>query len=352
MTELEVKASRRYTAAIGEGLLAHAGERIAPLLKGRRVLLVSDDAVFPLYGAAVTESLSRNGLAVESFVFPAGERFKTPETLLSIIGRLAALGLTKGDGVVALGGGVVTDTAGLAAALYRRGIPCFLLPTTLLAMADASVGGKTAVDLPEGKNLLGTVCQPRLVLCDTAALRTLPAPQVAAGWAEIIKCGMIRSRALLGSLETAEPGSDPEPFIAAAVGIKRDVVEADEWDGGERQLLNFGHTVGHAIELCSNYGCLHGHAVAMGMMIVTRACCERGDCAPECEARLRALLERYGLPVSCPRTAAELLQAASSDKKREGDGITLILPREWGRCERKPTDLNELKELLELGVRA
>ena len=350
MTELNIRASRRYTVAVGEGLLQAAGEQIAPLLPGGRVLLVSDDTVFPLYGEAVQARLAAAGLRVERCIVPAGEAFKTPETLLGIIGRLAELGLTRSDGVVALGGGVITDMAGLSAALYRRGIPCILLPTTLLAMADASVGGKTAVDLPQGKNMLGTVSQPRLVLCDTACLQTLPAEQYAAGWAEVIKCAMIRRRELAEQLEHVPTGQALEQVIAACIDIKRAVVEADEWDTGERQLLNFGHTVGHAIELCSSYGCLHGHAVAMGMAIVTRACVRRGDCEGDCLDTLLTLLERYGLPTSCPYTPEQLLQAAFADKKREGGAITLILPRRVGCCERKKTTLQELGELLELGV--
>ena len=265
METISVHASRDYEVRIGSGLLTRTGELSAPLIKGRHAMIVSDSNVWPLYGAMVQASLEDAGFQVDHFVFPAGEQSKNTDTLVQLLTCLAQKGMTRSDGVFALGGGVTGDMAGLAASLYLRGIPCVQLPTSLLSVVDSSVGGKTAVDLPEGKNLVGTFTQPHLVLCDTNVLATL-SPQVEAeGWAEIIKYGMIRSQELINFLLENTPGTDIEWVIAHCVSIKRDVVAQDEQDNAVRQVLNFGHTIGHAIERCGGYSHLprggggHGH---------------------------------------------------------------------------------------------
>ena len=240
--------------------------------------------------------------------------------------------------------------AGLAASLYLRGIPCVQLPTSLLSVVDSSVGGKTAVDLPEGKNLVGTFTQPHLVLCDTNVLATL-SPQVEAeGWAEIIKYGMIRSQELINFLLENTPGTDIEWVIAHCVSIKRDVVAQDEQDNAVRQVLNFGHTIGHAIERCSGYSLYHGEGVAMGMAIMTRACVRQKKCPPACWTVLETLLDKYHLPKTTDKSVDELLEAAHADKKRRGDAITLIQPEVLGNCVLYPTNYDELRRVLELGM--
>ena len=349
MKVIQVNASRTYDVVIGSGLLERVGELSAPLIRGREAVILSDSNVWPLYGARVMASLERAGFRAEPFVFPAGEASKTPQTLVELLTFLARRGLSRSDALFALGGGVTGDLGGLAASLYLRGIPCVQLPTSLLAVVDSSVGGKTAVDLPEGKNLIGTFYQPHLVLCDTDALDTLPAAVEAEGWAEIIKYGMIRSRDLLDAL--SGDGVWPmEEIIAHCVAIKRDLVSEDEQDNGARQLLNFGHTIGHAIERCGNYQYYHGDGVAMGMAIMTRACVKQGKCPPETWSRLEQLLDKYHLPKTVDMDKAALLEAARADKKRRGSAVTLIQPTEAGTCVLTPTDYDELARVLDLGM--
>ena len=349
MTSITVNASRTYEVRIGPGLLAQAGALSAPLLFGREAVVVSDSNVWPMYGKTVQDSLERVGFRVDSFVFPAGEAWKNTQTLVELLTFLSKAGLTRSDAVFALGGGVTGDMAGLAAALYLRGIPCIQLPTSLLAAVDSSVGGKTAVDLPEGKNLVGTFTQPHLVLCDTDVLNTLPPGVYAEGWAEIIKYGMICSKALLDGLQDDPVSADLEWIIAHCVSIKRDLVAADEKDNDVRQLLNFGHTIGHAIERCRNYSIYHGEAVAVGMAIMTRACVRMGKCPPECWKVLEALLDKYHLPKTCGIKTEDLLKASGTDKKRRGETITIIQPCELGKCTLYKTNNQELAQVLAQG---
>ena len=218
-------------------------------------------------------------------------------------------------------------------------------------MVDSSVGGKTAVDLPEGKNLVGTFTQPVLVVCDPDALKTLDPAVYAEGWAEIIKYGMIRRRGLLEFLLENPAGTDMEKVIADCVAIKRDMVAADERDTGVRQLLNFGHTIGHAIERCAGYRYYHGEGVAVGMAVMTRGCIAMGSCPEECGRILEELLGKYRLPKTCDIPREDLLEAAHADKKRRGDRITLIEPRDVGRCVLVRTDFAGLDEILRLGLK-
>ena len=350
MRSLTVEASRTYDIHIGSGLLSRVGELAVPLLKGREAVVVSDSNVFPLYGQTVISSLKKAGFRAVPFVFPAGERSKTTQTLVELLTFLAQQGLSRSDAVFALGGGVTGDMAGLAASLYLRGIPCVQLPTTLLAVVDSSVGGKTAVDLPEGKNMVGTFTQPHLVLCDTDTLSTLSPAVLSEGWAEIIKYGMIRSPKLLDFLRDNPPGTDIEWVIAHCLEIKRDVVAEDEQDNAIRQILNFGHTIGHAIERCSDFGIFHGEGVAMGMGIMTRACVRMGTCPAECQQILEALLEKYHLENTTTIDKAALLEAAYSDKKRRGSSITLIQPDGVGSCRLVKADYAQLDEVLTLGL--
>ena len=352
METITVNASRSYEVRIGPGLLDQVGELSAPLVRGRKAAVVSDSNVWPLYGRRVENSLTRAGFQVSVFQFPAGESSKTTATLVELLTFLAREGLSREDPVFALGGGVTGDMGGLAAALYLRGVPCIQLPTSLLSMVDSSVGGKTAVDLPEGKNLVGTFTQPHLVLCDIQALDTLPDQVMAEGWAEVIKYGMIHSPELLRRLEGEDPAGDLEWIIAHCVTIKRDVVGVDERDTGARQLLNFGHTIGHAIERCGGYSIYHGEGVAMGMAIMTRACVREGNCPAECWTVLESLLDRFHLPKTCSMDQKALLAAARSDKKRRGDTITLIQPRKVGECVLNKTDYRELSQVLERGMGA
>lgn len=349
MRTIEVNATRRYEVHVGNGLLEQTGALAAPLIRGRRGVIVSDSRVFPLYGDRLATSLTAAGFSVCSYVFPEGEASKNTQTLVSLLNFLANEQITRSDALFALGGGVTGDLTGLAAATYQRGMACVQVPTTLLAAVDASVGGKTAVNLDAGKNLMGAFFQPYLVVCDPTLTQTLPPEVFADGCAEVIKYGMIASDQLLGRLRGPLVGEVLEAVIADCIAIKRDLVTRDEFDTGERQLLNFGHTVGHAIERCSNFGISHGSAVAIGMAVITRACVAEGRCERGCASLLLELLARFGLPDRCEYTSQELLEAARSDKKRSGERITLVLPERPGRCVLESCDYPTLLSMLEKG---
>ena len=350
MTTVTVRASRPYEVTIGRGLLDTVGRQAAGQWKGRSAAVVSDSTVAPLYLNRVKDSLERAGFRIHSFVFPAGEDQKNGGTYLKLLEFLAARRLTRADGLIALGGGVVGDLAGFAAATFLRGIGFLQLPTTLLAAVDSSVGGKTAIDLTNGKNLAGAFYQPQAVLCDLDTLDTLPAEVFADGCAEVIKYGMIGDPALLARLETVDFRADPEELVARCVAQKRDLVEQDEFDTGARQLLNLGHTLGHGVEACSGYTVSHGRAVAIGMTLVTRAAVAFGRCPAEVLPRLRRLLERYGLPDATAYSAQALYEKTLSDKKRSGDTISLVVPIAWGASQLVRIPVSELPAWIERGL--
>lgn len=350
MTTVTVRASRPYEVTIGRGLLDTVGRQAAGQWKGRSAAVVSDSTVAPLYLNRVKDSLERAGFRVHSFVFPAGEDQKNGGTYLKLLEFLAARRLTRADGLIALGGGVVGDLAGFAAATFLRGIGFLQLPTTLLAAVDSSVGGKTAIDLTNGKNLAGAFYQPQAVLCDLDTVDTLPAEVFADGCAEVIKYGMIGDPALLARLETVDFRADPEELVARCVAQKRDLVEQDEFDTGARQLLNLGHTLGHGVEACSGYTVSHGRAVAIGMTLVTRAAVAFGRCPAEVLPRLRRLLERYGLPDATAYSAQALYEKTLSDKKRSGDTISLVVPIAWGASQLVRIPVSELPAWIERGL--
>ena len=346
---IRVTAGGGYDVVIAPGLLREAGARIRAVCRGGKLCLAADDRVAALYAGTVEASLREAGFQTACFVFPRGEASKTPETWLRLVRFLAQQELGGTDALVALSGGVTGDLAGFAAASYRRGIGLVQLPTTLLAAVDSSVGGKTAVDLPEGKNLLGAFYQPDLVLCDTESFQTLDPETRRDGCAEIVKYAMLRGAPLLARLRDPS-AADGEDVIARCVEIKSEIVGRDERDRGERKLLNFGHTVGHAVELRSGYTVTHGCAVAIGMAVVTRACARRGLCPPETAETLLELLRLYGLPTKTEFSARSLAQAMRADKKRAGDTLDLIVPREIGRCEIRPTPLAALEAFVADGL--
>jgi len=352
MRSVEVSASKNYFVWIdgGEGaLLHHAGGRIAAVCGGGTAALVTDDIVNGLYGDTVEQSLKAAGYATARFVFPHGEQSKNMATYTSLLCALTEANLTRSDVVVALGGGVVGDLAGFAAATYLRGIKFTQIPTTLLAMVDSSVGGKTAVDLSAGKNQVGAFYQPDLVLCDAGALQTLPPEVFRDGCAEMIKHGVILSAELFELLKKPIL-SQMEDIIARNVTIKRDIVVADEKDTGIRQILNFGHTIGHGIEKHSGYGVTHGKAVAIGMAIASRGAARMGLCGEDCHAEIADAVKRYQLPTETDIPPESLIEAAFFDKKRSGQRITLILPERIGKCVAKSFTMDELADFIRLGM--
>ena len=307
MNTVTVSASRKYDILIGSGLMNQLGSLAHKLGKAQTICLVSESTVFPLYGEIAADSLKSAGFTVVTFVFPAGEESKNAQTYLALLNFLADNRLTRSDLIVALGGGVTGDLAGFAAATYLRGIRFIQVPTTRLAAVDSSVGGKTAIDLPAGKNLAGAFCQPSLVLCDTDTLNTLPREIFRDGCAEVIKYGILYDPVLFSHLEKHGLDFDREYVITRCVELKRDVVMEDEFDTGARMKLNLGHTIGHGIEAKSNFTLSHGKAVAAGIAIVSRAC----GCKDT--PRILAILGQFGLPTAAEETADDIFFYALSD---------------------------------------
>lgn len=344
MNKVTVAASKTYDVLIGSGLLEQLGTLAGKLGKARTICLVSESNVFPLFGEKAVQSLENAGFQVVTFVFPAGEESKNPGTYLELLNFLATSRLTRSDLIVALGGGVTGDLAGFAAATFLRGIRFIQVPTTLLAAVDSSVGGKTAIDLPAGKNLVGAFCQPSLVLCDTDTLNRLPREIFRDGCAEVIKYGILYDPALFAHLEQRGLDFDREYVITRCVELKRDVVMEDEFDTGARMKLNLGHTIGHGVEAKSNFTLSHGKSVAIGMAIVSRAC----GCPDT--PRILGILRQFGLPTSTSESAEDILSYALSDKKRSGGQVNLILPNSIGNCSIVPTPIDQLKSFIQAGL--
>ncbi|MDR1674627.1 MAG: 3-dehydroquinate synthase [Oscillospiraceae bacterium] len=338
MTAINIKASHEYSAVIGSDLLAAAGEYLRGLTDAQSVMLVSDDTVFGIYGETVVNSLKNAGFNVFRFVFKHGEQSKHMGTVTDILEYSAQCGLTRRDVFAALGGGVTGDITGFAAAIYQRGVDFIQLPTTFLAAIDSSVGGKTGVDLSAGKNLAGAFHQPVGVLCDTDTFKTLPPEVFADGVCEAVKYGMIKDRKLFDTV--AQGITDIEDVVTQCVEIKRDIVQADEFDTGQRQLLNFGHTFGHAIEKLSGYGITHGRAVAMGMRLIAKSADK------DLVVNLDKVFAKYGIDTHCPYTAREIANAALSDKKRDGGTITLVLIEKIGKAYLKKIPIEKIEEYI------
>ena len=351
MKSIKVSASKEYDVLVGRGLIDELGPRLAELLpKARLAAVISDDNVAPLYMARVLKSLQASGFETISFVFPHGEASKNGNTYLEILSFLAAGQITRSDVLITLGGGVVGDITGFAAATFLRGLSFVQLPTSLLAMVDSSVGGKTAIDLPEGKNLAGAFCQPELVLCDLDTLDTLSPEFFVDGSAEVIKYGVLEDEVLFKHLLESGLDFDKEYVISRCIEIKRDYVVADEFDTGLRRKLNLGHTVGHAVENRSNYGISHGRAVAIGMAIIARACEKRGICSAQCVVDIIRGLEALRLPTECGYSTEELITPMLSDKKRTGATISLIVPKNIGDCDILPLPVEELENFVKSGL--
>ena len=345
MKTIKVTASKSYEVLIGAGLLQNLEQELLSVLKKPcKLAIISDSNVWPIYGNAAEDALKSSGFCVVNFVFPAGENSKNAETYLNILGFLAENQLTRSDAVLALGGGVTGDMTGFVAATYLRGIRYIQVPTTLLAMVDSSVGGKTAIDLPAGKNLVGAFYQPSLVLCDTDTLNTLPQSVFCDGCAEVIKYGVLYDKDLFNHLSAKGLDFDRESVIARCVELKRDVVAEDEFDTGARQRLNLGHTIGHGIEAQSNFSVTHGQGVAIGMAIVSKAGCNG------IYDELCAVLEKFQLPTTTSFSAKQLYASALSDKKRAGGTVNLIIPREIGYCEIVPTPVENLESFIKEGL--
>lgn len=338
MNKVSVKAENgSYDILIENGLLSRLSDYMQAY-SGRRALVVTDDNVTPLYLDTVLRQLSQVGVGVFYSVIPAGETSKSVETLTSLFPELTRAGVRRGDLIVALGGGVVGDLAGFLASIWLRGVDFIQIPTTLLSQVDSSVGGKTAVDIPEGKNLVGSFYQPKAVFIDTAVLRTLPLREISAGMAEIIKYGCIFDAQLFEYLEKiGSPDALTDNFeriIARSCEIKADYVLRDPYDRGERMELNLGHTLGHAVETVMGFGVLlHGEAVAIGISAAARWSERILSLSAEDAKRIDALLTAFGLDISLPECdKGALLSAMCLDKKAETGGIRFVLLERIGKA--------------------
>ena len=348
MRIVNIDTSKKYTATISAGLLPVAGEKAGLLLKPCNVCIVTDDNVAKLYLSTVKESFEKAGFTTSSFIFTHGEANKTTKTVSDILEFLAEKGFDRNDVLVALGGGITGDLAGFAAACYMRGIRYVQIPTTLLAAVDSSVGGKTGVNLSKGKNLAGAFWQPEAVLCDINTFKTMPKAQYTDGLAEAVKCAVIGDYSLFDMLQ--KKVFDIEEVIERCISLKADIVNKDEKEGGVRALLNFGHTVGHAIEKCSDYRTSHGSAVSIGMVVMSRAAEKNAIAEPGLTEKLTGILISLDLPTELNEDKESILDKIGSDKKRRGNDITLVLPTKIGQCVLKTMHLQDALDLIKSGM--
>lgn len=346
MKKIHVGTSCPYDVHIERGSLFKSGELISAVIGSKKAVVITDDTVNELYSEILLGSLEKNSIKADVFVFPHGEQSKNLHTLGNIFDFLCEKGITRSDFLIALGGGVVGDITGFAAASFLRGIEFVQIPTTLLAQVDSSVGGKTAIDIPGGKNLVGAFKQPALVICDSDTLKTLPEDELSCGMAEVIKYGMIRDRKLFEVCENhtiADIHEVMDDIVYTCIDIKRQVVENDEFDKGERMILNFGHTLGHAIEGWHSYtDFTHGMGVSVGMCMITEC-----FCSSEITERLKKCAEAYKLPVSTEAPISELLPFCTKDKKCESSSISYIICPEIGKAEINKVTVADFSRLME-----
>ncbi len=338
-----------YDCIIGSGVISCLNEKIAELTKAKKVLLITDDNVNALYGEKVLSLIKSGGFECFKFVFPHGEDHKNLKTVSDILEFAAEHQLSRSDCIVALGGGIVGDTAGFCAATFLRGIDFIQIPTTFLSAIDSSVGGKTGVNLDHGKNLAGAFYQPCAVICDTDFLNTLTPEIFGDGTAEAIKYGVIFDKELYDKLGT-DFKADITSVISRCISLKASVVEKDEFDTGIRQLLNFGHTIGHAIEKCSDFEISHGHAVAIGMVMASRAAYKMGFSKEDYSIPISHMLTLNNLPVSTDFSPEVLHDAMLRDKKRTSMGITLVIPDKIGECVLHQIPIENLFEFISLAL--
>lgn len=367
MIKITVSASRNYDVIMKRGVLAEAGAYVKKALRlpenpkdsagGKKLCIITDATVDKLYGQenqTLWTSLTEAGFHMHKYVFPGGETHKNMDTIAAILNYLADCKFTRSDVLLALGGGITGDITGYAAASYLRGIEFLQVPTSLLAIVDSSVGGKTGVNLNAGKNLAGAFWQPSLVLFDPDVLSTLSYDLKLDGVAETVKAGCIADKQILDMIKGFPAMLDDDDFLtelaARAVEVKRKVVEEDERENGSRQLLNFGHTIAHAIEKCSSYQISHGHAVAIGMVMMSAASEKLGFTKESCHDTILEILNRFQFPLNCPYTAEALTEAALQDKKRRGKTITLVIPEKLGSCMLKSVPIDELRKFIDCGI--
>lgn len=345
MKTIKVRTQREYSVYIGDSLLDRAGEYIYDAVGGDIAAIITDDVVSSIYLNRLRASMKNAGFKSVVFTVRNGEGSKNVFTCSRALEFLADNKVTRTDVVVALGGGVVGDIAVFTAATYLQGVPCVLIPTTLLAAVDASVGGKAALNMETGKDLVGVFHQPVLVLTDCRLLEELPPRIFVEGCSEIIKFAMVADSELFNMLAN-DTSLDLEEVVARCVDIKRIIVCRDEFENGERRLLDFGHTIGHAVEFLSKFMISHGKAVSIGMAVEALAAFRLGMCDQDCYNGLIDTLHKYGLPVRTRFEADELMRAAMTDKKRRGDSLLMVFPRKVGKCILSSVSIAEYEKVI------
>ena len=343
MEKIKINVSKPYEVLVENGLFSRAGEIIFGLKKGGKVMIVTDINVGKLYANKLKNQLNSIGFSAQIFTTNGGEQSKSTTEFAKLLETLAENEFTRTDTVVALGGGIVGDLSGFVSACYLRGIDYVQIPTSLLAMVDSSVGGKTAVNLTAGKNLAGAFYQPICVLVDPELLSTLPKKEYSCGMAEVIKYGAVFSNSLFKILENGERAV-LEKVIADCIKHKKSVVEIDEFDNGCRQKLNFGHTIGHAIEKLTDYKLTHGQAVALGMLFITDRAVKKGYCSEEAQLRLNKVIKNNGLLLQQNFDINSLLKYTFNDKKRKGDFITVVIVKEIGESITEKMSIEKWQE--------
>lgn len=335
---LDKRSVKSHEIYIGKDIVDRIGLVIAKKNWAGRLFIVTDSNVAEIHGQGFRKALEESGLKVEQLVIPAGEKSKTISTVMNLSGKLMERGADRHSGIIAFGGGVVGDTAGFLASIFMRGIPYVQVPTTLIAQVDSSIGGKTGIDLPCGKNLLGTFAQPKAIFINIGFLNTLPVEELNNGLAEIIKYGIIDDPFILGELEkqaeALRRGDEGllERIVAKCCGIKKAIVEIDETDKGIRRILNFGHTIGHAVEAESGFTIPHGRAVVLGMLGAAKISERMGHLPEKDILRIEHLAARLELPCRIPEDidADKILARLQSDKKKEGDSVRFVLLKKLG----------------------
>ncbi len=347
MKTIHVNTGSPYDIYIERDILDCCGKIIKEVSSAQKVTVITDSNVAPLYKWRVLNALAEEGLTATAHVFQAGEQSKNLNTVAEMYNTLAEFKMTRKDIIIALGGGVTGDMAGFAAATYLRGIDFIQIPTSLLAQVDSSVGGKTGVDIVQGKNLVGAFYQPKAVLIDPNTLNTLPDKFICDGMAEVIKYGCIKDCAFFDELAKGTALDNIEDVIERCVTIKRDVVSRDEKESGERMLLNFGHTLGHAIEKIYNFtGITHGMAVAIGMVLITKAGERRGITQNGTADKISEVCKKYGLPTTDNASFEEIASSAQTDKKTVGTDINLVLLDKIGSSFTKKVRLDNLLDFI------
>lgn len=347
MNKIHVCATKEYDILLERGLIGKVGELITPVCKSRRIAIITDNIVNSLYADKVIQSLIAQDFTVDKFVFQNGEASKNIETLSDILEFLAEIGFRRNDMLIALGGGVVGDITGFVAAIYMRGISFVQIPTTLLSMVDASIGGKTAIDLRNGKNLAGAFWQPSLVICDTDVIRNLSTDLFSEGMAEVIKCDVIRDMNIIYHVENCSVMENLEKIIEDCIKLKRDIVQQDEFEtNGIRNVLNVGHTIAHGIEKLSNYSISHGKAVGIGLVWESIIAYKLGICDEKYIQKIRRAVDNYSLYMAVTYNLDALVKAMVNDKKNTDSRVAFILPTTDKVCIERKLGIAELGELL------